>query len=126
MLTGLTLYVLPKIMGQKVYMQVNADFSQNLGIQNIASNGATASSLASNTNSNVSIIQVPHVTQKQFNQRGVIRTGDTLVLSGFRQITNSSGASQMLGSDALGGKSAQQYNTETIMLITPIILPGIA
>lgn len=123
-LTGLTLYVLPKIMGDKVYMQVNADISQNLGIQNIASNGASASSLS--PTSTVSIIQVPHITQKQFNQRSVVRSGDTLILSGFRQISNTAGASQLLSSDALGGRTAQQSNTETIVLITPIILPRIS
>lgn len=111
-------------MGHKVYMQVNADISQNLGIVNIASNGASVSQLTAN--SQVSIIQVPHISQKQFNQRSVVKSGDTLILSGFKQISNTAGASQMLGSDALGGKSAQQYNTETIVLITPIILPGIA
>jgi len=105
-------------------MQVNADISQNLGLKTIASNGADASSLSAS--STVSIIQVPHITQKQFNQRSVIKSGDTIILSGFKQMSNVSGASQLLGSDALGGKMAQQTRTETIVLITPVILPGVA
>jgi len=113
--TGLTLYVLPKILGNKVYMQVNADLSSNLGIQPVTSS----------TDANAPRIQVPHVSQRQFNQRSVIRSGDTLILAGYKQLTNTSGASQLLDSQALGGKTAQQGSTETIVLITPIILPGI-
>ena len=36
------------------------------------------------------------------------------------------GASQLLNSQALGGKGAQQVSTETIVLITPLIMNGIA
>jgi type IVB pilus formation R64 PilN family outer membrane protein len=113
LVTGLTLYVLPKIMGNKVLMQVNADITNNLGFQNISSGGATPTT-----------IQVPNVTQKQFNQRSVIGSGDTLILAGFKQIQNQTGAMQLLDSQALGGKASQQLNTETIILITPIILNG--
>lgn len=113
LVTGLTLYVLPKIMGNKVLMQVNADITNNLGFQDISSGGATPTT-----------IQVPNVTQKQFNQRSVIGSGDTLILAGFKQIQNQSGAMQLLDSQALGGKAAQQLNVETIILITPIILNG--
>lgn len=124
-ITGFTLYVLPKILGDKVYMQVNADLSTNLGLQTITSNGA-ALSPNSTPPAGTSIIQAPHVQDKQFNQRSVIASGDTLILSGFRQVSNQTGASQLLDSQALGGKGAQQVNTETIVLITPIILHGFA
>ncbi len=122
-LTGFTLYVLPKIMGSKVYLQVNADLSTNLGISTITSNGA---SLTPGTTppAGTSIIQVPHVQQKQFNQRSVISTGDTLILSGFKQVNNETGASQLLDSQALGGRTSQQVNSEVVVLITPFILTG--
>lgn len=118
--TGLTLYVLPKIMDGKVYLQVNADLSTNDGIQTIS--GGTTS--ADNTNAVISQIQVPNLTQKQFNQRSVINSGDTLILSGFRQVGNKANAMQLLTSQALGGKAAQETTVETIVLITPIILHG--
>jgi len=117
LVTGLTLYVLPKIMNNKVYMQVNADLS--------SSNGFTFINSTPDPNSpNASQIQVPNVTQKQFNQRSVIASGDTLILSGFRRVTNNAAASQLFEAQSLGGQAAAQLNTETIVLITPIILSG--
>jgi type IVB pilus formation R64 PilN family outer membrane protein len=113
LVTGITLYILPKIINNRVFLQVNADLSNNLGFTDISSGGATPST-----------IQVPNVTQKQFNQRSVIGSGDTLILAGFRQVQNQTGAMQFLDSQALGGTAATQLNNETIILITPIILNG--
>ena len=120
--TGLTLYILPKIMGKKVFMQVNADLSNLLGIQTISSSGTGTPT----TGSTAPLIQVPQLSQKQFNQRAVIGSGDTLILSGFRQVSNQTGAMQLFNSQDMGGKAAQQDNSETIVLITPIVLPGYA
>ncbi|MEO8965121.1 MAG: hypothetical protein ABI370_10670, partial [Gammaproteobacteria bacterium] len=123
--TGLTLYVLPKILGNKVYLQINADLSNNLGLTTISSNGQTVTSTTP-APANTSAIQTPHVQQKQFNQRSVVTSGDTLILAGFRQVVNTVGAQQLMDSQALGGRTAQQVNTETVVLITPIILHGLA
>ncbi len=115
LVTGLILYVLPKIMGDKVYIQVNADLSTKISLDTFTS-GPAGTSQAS--------IQTPNIAEKQINQRSVIGSGDTLILSGFRQVTNQSGAMQLFGAQALGGKAATQVNTDTIILITPIILHG--
>ena len=56
----------------------------------------------------------------------MIRSGDSLILSGFKQTTNKANATQLLRSQALGGKGSQMLNTETIVLITPIVLDGSA
>ena len=114
--TGLTLYLLPKILNKNVYMQVNADISANQGIQ----------TFTTGSGSNTSSVQLPNISEKHFNQRSMIRSGDTLIMSGFRQVGNQAKANQFLRSQALGGVGAQQLNTETIILITPILLPGIA
>lgn len=119
--TGLTLYILPKIMGEKVFLQVNADLSVNNGIQTLSSTSGTT---PTSTNT-APVIQVPNVTQKQFNQRSVIATGDTLILSGFKQVSNQANAMQLFESQAAGGKAAIEQTVETIVLITPIILHGI-
>lgn len=108
--TGITLYILPKIMDNKIYMQVNADLSVNRGIIPFTSGGST--------------IQLPTITSKNFNQRSVIRSGETLILSGMRQLTNKANATQLFKSQALGGKASEQISAETVVLITPIILPG--
>jgi MSHA biogenesis protein MshL len=118
LITGLTLYILPKVMGDKVYLQVNADLSNNQGFKNISSSADTSAAGAQ-------VIQVPTVAQKQFNQRSMIASGDTLILSGFRRVANRTGAMQLFGSQSLGGKASTQNNAETIVLITPIILHGV-
>lgn len=120
--TGLTLYILPKILDGNIYLQVNADLSTNDGIVTINSVTGTQSSSSTTPPTGSSIIQVPNVTQKQFNQRSVIGSGDTLILAGFRQIENKANAMQLMTSQALGGKAALETTSETIVLITPIIL----
>ena len=99
-ITGLTLYILPKILKQNIFLQVNADLSALTGLTNLTSGG--------------SLIQVPNITEKHFNQRSVIHSGDTLILSGFRQITNEANANQFMTSQALGGKGSQELNSETL------------
>ncbi len=123
--TGLTLYVLPKIMGNKIYLQVNADLSNFQGLTTISSNGQTITAGVTPA-TGTTAIQVPAVQQKQFNQRGIVASGDTLILAGFRQTGNRVGAEQLFNSQALGGKTAQETSTETLVLITPLILRGIA
>jgi type IVB pilus formation R64 PilN family outer membrane protein len=124
LITGLTLYVLPKILGDKVFLQVNADLSTKVSIQSISSATGTTPSDTSTTPG--SIIQVPNFTQKQFNQRSVIGSGDTLIISGYRQLSNTANAMQLMNSQAMGGKGSKQVEVETIVLITPIILHGYA
>lgn len=109
-ITGITLYILPKILNKKIYMQVNADLSINTALVNAGPSGST--------------IQLPTIDSKSFNQRSVIRSGETLILSGFRQMANRANAMQMLKSQALGGKASNQESSETVVLITPIILDG--
>ncbi len=111
LVTGLILYILPKILGDKVYLQVSADLSSQVGtITSFTSGGSS--------------IQVPQTTEKEFNQRSVIGSNDTLILSGFRQVSNTANAAQLFDSQALGGRGASQTNSETVVLITPIILNG--
>lgn len=105
-ITGITLYILPKILDKKIYMQVNADLSVNSELVTLGE------------------VQLPTVDSKNFNQRSVIRSGETLILSGFRQLTNVSRAMQLYKSQALGGKGSNQVGSETVVLITPILLDG--
>lgn len=109
-ITGLTLYILPKIMHERIYMQVNVDLSINNGFDVFGPASAQ--------------VQLPNISEKHFNQRTMIRSGDTLILSGFRQVANQAKAMQLLTSQALGGKGSAALNSETIVLITPIILPA--
>ena len=116
--TGLTLYLLPKIFNGDVYLQVNADLSTNLGLGEFGP--------APTSGQPTSQIQLPNITAKHFNQRSMIHSGNTLILSGFRQTSNQTGAMQLLQSQTLGGKASLELSKETIILITPIILNGSA
>jgi len=119
LVTGLTLYVLPKILGDKVYIQVNVDLSQNQGIDTLcAQSGTTTGSCAQSSY----VIQSPRVTEKIFNQRSVLTSGETLVLSGLRQIQNQTGAMQLFNIQELGGKASTQTNNDTVILVTPYVL----
>jgi len=124
LVTGLTMYILPKILNDKVYLQVNIDLSQNSSITTLCaqtqggSQGTTGNACAQSSY----IIQSPHVTEKVFNQRSVLHSGETLVLSGLKQIQNSTGAMQLFNVQELGGKSSTQTNNDTVILVTPYIL----
>lgn len=112
-ITGITLYLLPKILRDNVYLQVNADLSVNDGFKTFGQSGSSQ-------------IQLPNISAKSFNQRSVIRSGDTMILSGFRQLSNQTGATQFFNAQALGGKASKEASSETVVLITPIVLPGSA
>ncbi len=116
-ITGLTLFILPKIMDNKVYLQVSSSLSTLQKIQDLYSQGT-----ADNPNESATKIQAPIINDNSFNQRSVITSGTTLILAGFKQIHNEANNSAFAQIDALGGKGAAQQNIQTIILITPYIL----
>lgn len=118
---GVTIYLLPKIMNEKVYLQVNADLSTKDNLVTYNTNAAVSGSTVTPQANNVSV-QLPTVSQKHFNQRSMIRSGDTLILAGFRQLRNTANAQQLLRSQTLGGKGSLADNKETVILITPVIM----
>lgn len=119
--TGLTLYILPKVIGNHIYMQISSDLSDLLEIRDLYSSTSTTG--ASTTIDQVqNMIQVPDINSKSFNQRSIVKSGTTLILAGFTQLTNQANESKMFGSAALGGKGAEQKDEETIVLVTPYIL----
>lgn len=105
---GFSLYLLPKIQGNNVYLQISSTLS----------NLERMDKFGTGTNQ----IQLPVVAEKRFNQRTVLTTGSTLILAGFKQLNNTANKVTMFESDALGGKGGSQGSTETIVLITPTII----
>lgn len=108
--TGFSLYILPKIKGKEVYLQISSALSRLQNIQNIQA----SSSAGSNA------IQVPTVAEKVFNQRSVVGSGDTLVVAGFKQVENQTANTKTF--NALTSQGGSNQNIETIVLITPTIL----
>lgn len=108
--SGFSLFLLPKIQGNNVYLQISSTLSSLEKIDKFT--------LPNNT----SAIQMPVVAEKRFNQRTVVPSGATLILAGFKQVGNTANKISMFDSDALGGKGGQQSNVETIVLITPTVI----
>lgn len=111
--SGFSLYLLPKIQGGNVYLQISSTLSSLEKLDKITVPGS---------NSQESSIQLPTVAEKRFNQRSVVPSGSTLVLAGFKQLGNTANKISMFESDALGGKGGEQASTETIVLITPTVI----
>lgn len=115
-ITGFTLYLLPKVQGNDVYLQISSNIAN---LDSITKFGTGTQDSSGNYQNQ---IQTPTVSQKRFNQRSLVPSGATLILAGFKQVKNQANKGSMFGSDTLGGKGALQDNTETVVLITPTIV----
>ncbi|MBS0349626.1 MAG: hypothetical protein JSR33_00325 [Proteobacteria bacterium] len=116
---GFTLYVLPKIQGNRVFMQLSSTLSDLVSITK-ADNAAVGADVKDNQN--VVAIQTPTLTQKVFNQRTAVQSGETLIVAGYRRVRDETRDAKFFTIDALGAKGAESQNIETLVLITPIIL----
>jgi type IVB pilus formation R64 PilN family outer membrane protein len=119
--TGFTLYLLPKIQGDNVYLQITSTLANLVKLQKYDSKqGAVNASEPADSSGDV--ITAPVITQKRFNERAYVPSNATLVLAGFKQLRNEANKNSVLGQDALGGYGGNQDNVETIVLITPTII----
>jgi type IVB pilus formation R64 PilN family outer membrane protein len=116
---GFTLYILPKIQGDNIFMQLSSTLSDLLSITK--QDNAPANTPQANLSSFVAI-QTPTLTQKVFNQRTKVRTGETLVVAGYRRVSDKTSNAKLFEVEALGSKGSDSENIETLVLITPIIL----
>jgi MSHA biogenesis protein MshL len=121
---GFTLYLLPKIEGSKVYMQISSTISNlvRLEKQSTIPAGVDANSSSKRSNQQYNAIEVPTISEKVFNQRSVVRTGSTLIIAGYKRLRDQTSAAKFYGVSALGGHGAKTDNIETLVLITPTIL----
>lgn len=138
LVTGFNLYLLPKIQGQNIFLQISTILSDLVRLDTFnASTGAVTGSGSSSSSSSggsggssgstgaVTIpqnVQEPLVDLRSFNQRTMIPNGATLILAGFKENNNSADRSKFLNVAALGGTGATTGTTEVIVLITPVIL----
>ena len=115
--SGLVLYILPKIEKDEVYLEVSMTIAGTATIENISTVGE-----GSTTDQGFSQIQVPNQSFQSFNQRAKVPTGNTLVLSGFKRLNQEANKNSLFGIDPLGGKGSQTTNEELVVMITPTIL----
>lgn len=106
--SGYTFDVLPKIQGNKVYLQITGSISNQPVFTTATSGGQT--------------ISTPTLAETRINQRTLVPSGGTLVLAGYYQTSNQTGKNSFLGTGLLGGVGANENKAEGILLITPVIL----
>jgi len=122
--TGLTLYLLPKIQDNDIYLQVSSTLSSLVTITpfSASTGSSTAPTTSSSTQPSISFIELPTLSEKSFNIRSIVESGATLIVAGFKEIRDNTKTTSFAGVDALGGKGGLSENTETILLITPQLI----
>lgn len=116
--SGFTMTVLPSVLDNgTVILQFSTDISTLRRINTVGSNGANGGSQ----------IQTPEIDTRNFLQRVAMKSGQTLIVSGFEQM-ESGVERQGIGTPhnfALGGSLAARTNKEIIViLVTPIAMPS--
>ncbi|MCD6055046.1 MAG: bfpB [Gammaproteobacteria bacterium] len=111
-ISGLILYILPKIEGNEVYLQVSMTLAGDATLQNVFTEADDGGSK----------IQVPSQDFQSFNQRAKVPSGNTLVLSGFKKLSDTANKTAPFGFDPVGNKGSNTVNQEMVVMITPVIL----
>ncbi len=123
---GFSLYLLPKIQGDEVYLQISSTLSSLVNLTEVNNKGVSQQSNPDDLTAQQDFqsIQVPTLAEKHFNQRTVLNSGATLVITGFQQLRDQTREVNPYGVEALGGKGVKRDNIQTIVLITPTIVRG--
>ncbi len=104
--TGLKLFILPKISGEQVLLQISGNLSSLISIDRVESNN--------------SVIETPSLNDKRFFQRAVVPMAQTLMLAGLRNVRKETRKSGLFGQEWLGGSKGLSHQvSEVIVLITP-------
>jgi type IVB pilus formation R64 PilN family outer membrane protein len=84
---------LPLVRGDRILLEYAINLTQNRGFQTVSSGGST--------------IMTPNTASQALVQRASLRSGDTLVLSGFEQASDTVSGQDSLGSGGKKGGSAR-------------------
>lgn len=111
--TGFELYVLPKVANAQVVMQLSTSLSDLIAIDQVSSGDKT--------------IQTPHTNRKKFFMKAMVADGETLLISGLKNSRRQWREQRGFASWLLGGqRQASHQHSETVLLLTPRILPAAA
>ena len=109
--TGFELYLLPKISNEQILLQLSTSLSDLLGIEQI--------------NSGEKLIQTPQTTRKKFFMKAIVGNSETLLISGLQNTRRQWKGKQGFFPWLFGGqRTSHHQHTETIVLLTPRILPS--
>lgn len=107
--TGFSLQVLPRIQGDRVLVQISAIISELKGF-NEASDGNRR-------------IQTPDIDKNEFFLRNWIQNEQTLLISGLRTTRKDTRNDRGVMSSLFGGvRGTRSQRTETVILVTPMIM----
>ena len=107
--TGVALTILPKIVGNRVFLHASIHVSDLVALESGGRAGGQT-------------IQLPTVTRNQFFQSARLESGETLVLGGLSTERGRAEDRAFAGISWLGGKMRQARRTEMVLLITPTLL----
>lgn len=113
---GFSLTMLPNVLqnGKTILMQLGVNISELNSLETITS-GTT-------------VVQTPNISSRDFLTRGSVRSGNTMVLSGFERIRNTNdwrSTTPNARNWALGGgKRADQNREVIVILVRPIVVDG--
>jgi type IVB pilus formation R64 PilN family outer membrane protein len=107
---GFTMYLLPKIdvPNREVYLQLSTTVAELQKLSKIEAGR--------------SLIQVPKIQDSKVNTRARLKSGETLLISGYQQYFASSEKSGQFGIDLFGRKHSRSKKHEMMVLLTPIIV----
>ena len=110
--TGISVTILPKIVGNEVFLHANIMMSDLVAV----STAGTAQQT----------IQLPTVERNQFFQSARLKTGQTLALGGLLENRATDQSESISRFKWFGARSNATQRTETVLLITPWLLdrPG--
>lgn len=90
---------LPLVRGDRILLEYAINLTQNRGFQTVSSGGSS--------------IMTPNTASQALVQRASLRSGDTLVLSGFEQAADS-----FSGQDSVGSTGKKGDRSKTMLVIT--------
>jgi len=114
--TGFQMNVMPRVLDEKRLMLQCA-----LNISSLESLGT----ISSGTGANALTIQTPEVISRSILQRAMLKSGETLILTGFEQaqLTSNKQGVGLPENILLGGENlAEEKKTSLIVMITPYIV----
>ena len=106
--TGISLTILPKIVGDRVFLHAAISVSDLVALDTAGSGQQS--------------IQLPTVERSQFFQSARLRSGETLALGGLLARRGATGSRGIVRLPWLNAKSREYSSTETVLLITPTLL----
>ena len=114
--TGFTLDVLPRIMDHgRLMMLFSLNLSDLLSLENVNLDSSEESGY----------IQNPIIEERGFSQEVALKSGETLVLSGYERVDTSSDKTGLgaVNNNIVGGRqSVEKSRSIVVILLTPIVL----